>query len=68
MTAPALLKKADLDRMADLANRKQVRVEIEFGGMIIRLAPDHPRAALDDSDEGALDRELEAWRKEHGYS
>lgn len=42
MTAPALVKSADLKRMADIALEKGVRVEVEVDGKIIRVAPDIP--------------------------
>lgn len=42
MTAAALVKSADLKRMADIALSKGVRVEIEVDGRIIRVAPDIP--------------------------
>jgi hypothetical protein len=40
MTASAIVKKSDLDRMAIVANEKNVTVEIvEVGGRIIRVSP-----------------------------
>ena len=42
MTTPALVKSADLKRMAAIAKRDGVRVEIEVNGKIIRVAPDIP--------------------------
>lgn len=42
MTTPALVKSADLKRMAAIAKRDGVRVEIEVAGKIIRVAPDIP--------------------------
>lgn len=42
MTTPALVKSADLKRMAAIAKRDGVRVEIEIDGKIIRVAPDIP--------------------------
>lgn len=42
MTAPALVKQADLKRMAEIAKQQGVRVEIEIDGKIIRVAPDIP--------------------------
>lgn len=42
MTASALIKEADLTRMAKIAKRDGVRVEVEFNGRIIRVAPDIP--------------------------
>lgn len=42
MTAPALVKSADLKRMAQIAKTSGVRVEIEIDGKIIRVAPDIP--------------------------
>lgn len=40
MTAPALVKSADLKRMADVAKMKGVRVEMEIDGKIIRVMPE----------------------------
>jgi hypothetical protein len=42
VTTPALVKSADLKRMAAIAKRDGVRVEIEINGKIIRVAPDIP--------------------------
>ena len=42
MTTPALVKSSDLKRMAAIVKRDGVRVEIEVGGKIIRVAPDIP--------------------------
>jgi hypothetical protein len=76
MTAPALVKSADLKRMADIALEKGVRVEIEIDGKIIRVAPDIP----DNHKQTSVDRDvsyggnsLSEWRarregKSSGYS
>lgn len=42
MTTPALVKSADLKRMAAIAAKTGMRVEIEVDGKIIRVAPDIP--------------------------
>ncbi|NTJ46838.1 hypothetical protein G6K93_07400 [Agrobacterium rhizogenes] len=42
MTASALIKESDLHRMAKIAKRDGVRVEIEVNGKIIRVSPDIP--------------------------
>lgn len=42
MTAKAIVHAADLKRMAVVAKREGVRVEIEIDGKIIRVAPDIP--------------------------
>ncbi|UIK04871.1 hypothetical protein [Neorhizobium galegae] len=42
MTATAIVKKSDLDRMADVANAKNVTVEIVEGGRTIRVSPAPP--------------------------
>lgn len=42
MTTPALVKSADLKRMAAIAKKTGMRVEIEVNGKIIRVAPDIP--------------------------
>ena len=40
MTTPALVKSADLKRMAEIAKATGMRVEIERDGVIVRVAPD----------------------------
>lgn len=42
MTAPALIKQAELRRMATIAKREGVRVEVEVGGRVFRVSPDIP--------------------------
>ncbi|NLS03569.1 hypothetical protein HGP14_09385 [Rhizobium sp. P32RR-XVIII] len=42
MTASALIKESDLHRMAKIAKRDGVRVEIVVDGKIIRVSPDIP--------------------------
>jgi hypothetical protein len=42
MTRAALLKESDLHRMAKIAKRDGVRVEVEVNGKIIRISPDIP--------------------------
>jgi hypothetical protein len=42
MSAPSKIRKVDLNRMADLAKEKGVRVELEIDGKIIRIMPDNP--------------------------
>ncbi|NTF67910.1 hypothetical protein [Rhizobium rhizogenes] len=42
MTASALIKESDLHRMAKVAKRDGVRVEIEVNGKIIRVSPNIP--------------------------
>ena len=42
MTAPALIKQAELRRMAAIAKREGVRVEDEVGGRVFRVSPDIP--------------------------
>lgn len=42
MTAPALIKQAELDRMAAIAKKRGVRVEVEVNGKIFRVSPDIP--------------------------
>lgn len=62
------LKRAEMKRLADFAKREGVRAEIEFNGFIFRVAPDHPPAKVDDTEESELDRELEEFKKKHGYT
>jgi hypothetical protein len=42
MTTPAIVKSADLKRMAAIAKQTGMRVEIEINGTIVRVAPDIP--------------------------
>lgn len=42
MTAQAIVKKSDLDRMAIIANERNVTVEIVEGGRTIRVSPAQP--------------------------
>lgn len=42
MTAPALIKQAELRRMAAVAKKDGVRVEVEVNGKIFRISPDIP--------------------------
>lgn len=48
MTRSALVKQADLNRMATIAKKRGVRVEIEVDGKLIRVAPDIPDTHKDD--------------------
>jgi hypothetical protein len=55
MTSPALVRSADLKRMASIAKAEGVRVEIEIDGKIVRVAPDiptdHPPQKVDRYEE-----------------
>lgn len=42
MTTPAIVKSADLKRMAAVAKQTGMRIEIEINGTIVRVAPDIP--------------------------
>jgi hypothetical protein len=42
MTRSALVKESDLHRMAKIAKRDGVRIEIEVNGTIVRVSPDIP--------------------------
>ncbi|MCZ4089309.1 hypothetical protein [Sinorhizobium psoraleae] len=44
MTTPALVKSADLKRMADVAKSKGVTVWIEINGRRVGVSPDIPSA------------------------
>jgi hypothetical protein len=62
MSRSALISKAELNQLAALATAKNVQVEIERNGTIIRVSPHSARHPVDESEESALDRELEASR------
>lgn len=49
MTRAAIVKESDLHRMAKIAKRDGVRVEIEINGRIIRVSPDIPGIPSDQS-------------------
>lgn len=67
MTAPSIVRQSDLRRLAAVAKRDGVRVEIEINGMIIRLSPHHAQPAVDANPESDLDRELAEFEAKHGY-
>lgn len=67
MTTSALIKESDLHRMAKIAKRDGVRVEIEVDGKIIRVSPDIPNIhradAVDPKPEDFTSwAEWQAWR------
>ena len=66
MTARATITKTELQRLAALATAKNVQVEIERGGTIIRVSPNSPAALVDD-DEAEIDRELQKLKARHGF-
>ncbi|MBX5021175.1 hypothetical protein [Rhizobium lentis] len=55
MTRAAIVKEADLHRMAKIAKRDGVRVEIEIDGKIIRVSPDIP----DNQNQQRVDKKPE---------
>lgn len=58
MTSPALVRSADLKRMASIAKAEGVRVEIEIDGKIVRVSPnipdDHRQKKVELPDDFAL--------------
>lgn len=60
MTRKALIKEAELRRMAKLAKQFGVVVEQEFQGVIIRVAPHHGTAAQRKSEPNPWDAALDA--------
>lgn len=63
MTRPALISQADLMRMAAIAKKTGMRVEVEIDGKIIRVAPDIQTKAPDASPEEFTSfAEWQAWR------
>ncbi|WP_156461863.1 hypothetical protein [Rhizobium sp. Leaf321] len=52
MTARAIITEIELRRMAKVAKRDGVRVEVEIGGRLFRVAPDNAKpAAVDEQEE-----------------
>ncbi|URK88688.1 hypothetical protein LP421_17040 [Rhizobium sp. RCAM05350] len=68
MTRTAAISKSELNQLAALATAKNVMVEIVRNGTTIRVSPHQARPPVDESEESALDRELEAFKVKHGYS
>lgn len=71
MLAAIPLKRSEMKRLADFAKKEGVRAEIEFGAdgkFTFRVSPDHAPAKVDDTEESALDRELEEFDRKNGYS
>jgi len=42
MTSPALLRSADLKRMASIVQKQKVCIEIEIEGKTLRISPEMP--------------------------
>jgi hypothetical protein len=42
MTAAATIRQGDLRRMAAIAKKEGVRIEMEIDGRVFRVSPDHP--------------------------
>lgn len=68
MPATIPLKRSEMKRLADFAKKEGVRAEIEFGGFIFRVSPDHAPVRVDADKNSELDQELEEFKKLHGYS
>jgi hypothetical protein len=51
MTRKALVNQADLMRMAAVAKKTGMRVEMEIDGVIIRVAPDYAPAGKPEEDK-----------------
>jgi len=57
MTRPALIRQADLKRMAAVANFEGVTVELELEGAIVRVMPfQPPQVSTEESGEAELAR------------
>lgn len=61
MTPRMLVSRADLKRMADLANSENVTVEVEREGTIIRVMPYRPPVRQRLSREEQAEIELQKW-------
>lgn len=48
---PTRISKTEISRMADIARREQVTIELEFGGKIVRVSP-LSKAAYAGTDSG----------------
>ncbi|WP_426229331.1 hypothetical protein [Pararhizobium sp. DWP3-4] len=68
MSRTATINKVELNQIAALATAKNVMIEIVRNGTTIRVSPHQMRPAVDESEESALDRELEAFKVKNGYS
>jgi len=69
MTTPAIVRSADLKRMADIAKSKGVTVWIEIDGRRVGVSPDiqdiHRPATVDVSPEAFTSlAEWQAWREQ----
>ncbi|PWE55913.1 hypothetical protein DEM27_10675 [Metarhizobium album] len=62
-----MIKKSELNRMADVANDRGVTVWVEFEGRRYGVTPPAATPPLDDTEESDLDRELEAFKAKNGY-
>ena len=68
MTASSMIKKSELNRMADVALQRGVTVWIEIGGRKIGVSPVNTEVQnLDESEEAAIDREIAAIEARNGY-
>jgi hypothetical protein len=68
MTTPALVKSADLKRMADIVLAKGVTIEMEVAGKIIRVSPSVPdlhSTPTVDPDISFGGNSLSEWRARH---
>lgn len=68
MSRHAVIGKTELNQLAALATAKNVMIEIVRDGTTIRVSPHQARPPVDESEESAIDREIEAFKVKHGIS
>lgn len=68
MSKAAAFTKTEMERFADLAIAKNATIEVRRGETVFRVSPAQKVAPLDEDEEDALDRELNAFKAKNGYS
>jgi hypothetical protein len=65
MTSSAIVKQADLRRMASIAKKEGVTVSIEINGRIITISPEKNNETTVDTAVSFGGNSLSAWRARH---